>query len=154
MIRRNKLTVRLDCAADSPSNLQKTVKAQHGAFGEDAAAEYLATEGYIIKERNIRFGRHELDIVAENQEYIVFVEVKTRTEAPGGCLYTYGRPASAVGYEKKKNTVLAAREYLHHYPSSKRVRIDVIEVYLARGGNAAEPQVSKINHIRNAFASR
>ena len=57
------------------------VKASHGRFGEDAAAQYLTDNGYTIKGRNVRFGRHELDIIAEDDEYIVFVEVKTRTEA-------------------------------------------------------------------------
>ena len=88
------------------------VKASHGRFGEETAARYLADSGYTIKGRNVRFGRHELDIIAEDDEYIVFVEVKTRTEAPAGCLYTYGRPASAVTYGKKQNTVAAASEYL------------------------------------------
>ena len=83
---------------------------------------------------------------------IVFVEVKTRTEAPAGCLYTYGRPASAVTYGKKQNTVAAASEYLRENRSEKRARIDVIEVYLERGTEA--PAVSKINHIRNAFGAR
>ncbi len=128
------------------------VKASHGRFGEDAAAQYLTDNGYTIKGRNVRFGRHELDIIAEDDEYIVFVEVKTRTEAPAGCLYTYGRPASAVTYGKKQNTVAAASEYLRENRSEKRARIDVIEVYLERGTEA--PAVSKINHIRNAFGAR
>lgn len=153
-MKQNRSTGRLDGKSGDTANTRKTVNALHGILGEDAAAEYLKREGYIIKNRNIRFGRHELDIVAEDDICIVFAEVKTRTEAPDGSLYTYGRPACAVTYEKKKNTVLAAREYLRSYPSSKRARIDVIEVYLARGNDTDEPRISKINHIRNAFSSR
>lgn len=152
-MKREKLTARLDSHVDTVASHSDTTKATRGRFGEDAAAEYLEHNGYIIKERNIRFGRHELDIIAEDDMYIVFVEVKTRTEAPENRLYTYGRPASAVTYEKRQNTVLAAREYLHRFPSSKRARIDVIEIYLARD-NSSAPKVSKINHIRNAFGSR
>jgi len=52
-----------------------------GTTGEDAAARYLEEVGYRIIERNVRFGRYEIDIVAEDRlrGMIVFVEVKTRT---------------------------------------------------------------------------
>ena len=122
------------------------VKASHGRFGEDAAAQYLTDNGYTIKGRNVRFGRHELDIIAEDDEYIVFVEVKTRTNLQMGLPREYVSPA------KKQNTVAAASEYLRENRSEKRARIDVIEVYLERGTEA--PAVSKINHIRNAFGAR
>lgn len=126
--------------------------AYRGRFGEDAAADFLVGQGYEIKGRNLRYGRHELDIIAEDRAYLVFVEVKTRTEAPPNSIYSYGRPASAVTYQKKQNTLAAAREYLWEHPTRKRRRIDVIEVYLARDTDA--PTVSRINHIRNAFGAR
>lgn len=145
--------------AENKESAGSNTRASHGRFGEDAAAEYLIRNGYKIKGRNVRYGRHELDIIAEDDEYLVFVEVKTRTEAPSGCLYTYGRPASAVNYEKKQNTVAAANEYIRENRessaggSSKRMRIDVIEVYLARG-DSDKPKITEINHIRNAFGAR
>lgn len=130
----------------------KNINAYRGHFGEDAAAEYLVSYGYKIKGRNLRYGKYELDIIAEDGSYLVFVEVKTRTEPPPNTLYSYGRPASAVSYQKKQNTLAAAREYLWEHPTRKRRRIDVIEVYLAR--NTDTPTVSEINHIRNAFGAR
>lgn len=155
-----KLSVRLDGdgSVDKTAKNASNARAAHGRIGEDAAAAFLERNGYTVKGRNVRFGRHELDIIAEDDEYLVFVEVKTRTEAPAGCLYTYGRPAAAVNYEKKLNTVAAANEYLRmlraeERANTKRARIDVIEVYLARG-NSDDPEISKINHIRNAFGAR
>lgn len=161
-MKKDKLTDRIDgCGTASRKDdraIAPASRAAHGRFGEDAAAEYLIRNGYKIKGRNVRLGRHELDIIAEDDEYLVFVEVKTRTEAPRGCLYTYGRPAAAVNYEKKQNTVAAANEYLRTVRSageaaSKRVRIDVIEICLARG-ETDPPVITEINHIRNAFSAR
>lgn len=129
-------------------------KAAHGKLGEDAAADWLKKNGYCIKARNVRIGHHELDIIAEDDDYIVFVEVKTRTEAPPMSLYTYGRPASAVNYKKKQNIIVAAEAHLRLHPTNKRVRIDVIEVYLNRCGENDTPTISNINHIRNAFGAR
>ena len=54
-------------------------KAALGARGEELAAGYLRQHGYTIRDRNWRSGRTEIDIIAENSEYIVFVEVKTRS---------------------------------------------------------------------------
>ena len=50
-----------------------------GRFGEDAAAEYLAGQGYAIVDRNWRCGRMEIDIVAQRGSRLAIVEVKTRT---------------------------------------------------------------------------
>jgi len=50
-----------------------------GKKGEDLAADYLRKKGYRILKRNWRSGRNEVDIIADNNEYIVFVEVKTRS---------------------------------------------------------------------------
>lgn len=54
-----------------------------GMTGEEVAARYLESAGYRILERNVRFGRYEIDIVAKDKarKMIVFVEVKTRSAA-------------------------------------------------------------------------
>lgn len=68
-------------------------------MGEDAAARYLKKKGYKITARNYRTPHGELDIIAENKEYIVFVEVKTRNARSDR---KYGRPADAVDGTKKR----------------------------------------------------
>ena len=125
-----------------------------GRLGEDIAADYLQKNGYNIVNRNLHMSRNELDIIAEDESFIVFVEVKTRT-----CLYPeagpFGIPANAVDISKRKNTVKAARDYLASYYGGKQPRLDVIEVYIHKERSEFQtPTVLKVNHIRNAFDAR
>lgn len=125
-----------------------------GRLGEDLACDFLEKNGYRIVRRNVHQGKNELDIIAEDDEYIVFVEVKTRS-----CLYpesgSFGIPAGAVDISKRKNTVKAARDYLATYYGGKQPRIDVVEVYiLDKKSEFNTPTVLKVNHIRNAFDAR
>lgn len=131
-----------------------TEKQLLGKLGEDIAADYLEKNGYRIVRRNQRFGKNELDIVCEDDDFIVFVEVKTRS-----CLYPesgdFGIPSRAVDEGKRKNTVKASRDYLAQSYINKQPRIDVIEVYmLEQKSEFKTPTVLKVNHIRNAFDSR
>ena len=131
-----------------------TEKQALGRLGEDIAADFLEKNGYRIVRRNQRLGKNELDIVCEDDDYIVFVEVKTRS-----CLYPesgdFGIPARAVDEGKRKNTVKASRDYLAANYINKQPRIDVIEVYmLEQKSEFKTPTVLKVNHIRNAFDAR
>lgn len=125
-----------------------------GRLGEDLAADYLEKNGYRIVRRNVRLSKNELDIIAEDDDYLVFVEVKTRS-----CLYPesgeYGIPSRAVDEGKRKNTVKAAKDYIARNYVNKQPRIDVIEVYMSeQKGDFKTPTVLKINHIRNAFDAK
>ena len=126
-----------------------------GKFGENVASDFLQKNGYEICGKNVRFGRYELDIIAQDENFLVFVEVKTRS-----CLYpesgVFGTPGSAVTHKKRTDTLKAATEYLRKNHTSKQPRIDVIEVYIysANDQRSTPPQVLNINHIRNAFDAR
>lgn len=125
-----------------------------GRLGEELAADFLIKEGYTIVERNKHLGKNEIDIIAEDKDFFVFVEVKTRT-----CLYPesgeFGIPSRAVDISKRKNTVKASRDYLYSHYTEKQPRIDVIEVYLLeQKEQMLTPKPIKINHIRNAFDAR
>ena len=125
-----------------------------GRLGEDIAADHLEKNGYKIVARNLHLSKNELDIIAEDDDYIVFVEVKTRS-----CLYPesgdFGIPSRAVDSKKRGNTVKAARDYLYSYYGGKQPRIDVIEVYILESQSEFKtPTVLKVNHIRNAFDAR
>jgi putative endonuclease len=109
-----------------------------GQKGEDLAAEYLKKAGYRIRHRNWKSGKRELDIVAENKDFIVFVEVKTRTDD-----YQM-HPVSAVTREKQRSIIYAADGYLQTYDISKESRFDVITI-ISKG------KTSEIDHIENAF---
>lgn len=120
-----------------------------GAVGEDLAAEYLKNKGFSIVERNFRTRHLEIDLICENETHLLFVEVKTRTDT--GAISKYGRPAAAVDAKKRQHLVDAASSYLRANPTSKKPRIDVLEVYLNRKGVLVTLSPKGIKHIENAL---
>ncbi len=121
--------------------------------GEELAAEYLENAGYKIVARNFHVSHDEIDIIAENDKYIIFAEVKTRAQTAVNI--RYGRPGTAVNYAKKQKLLRSAEEYLRRYKPEKAPRIDVIEVYMpaVREGDAVDTFTLtplKIKHITNA----
>ena len=123
---------------------------QIGRYGEDLAAAHLIENGFTITRRNYRVSRNEIDIIAENGEYILFVEVKARSAVDLNTPSQYGRPSRAVTHEKRERTLYAARAYLHTHPTEKRPRMDVIELYLQQNQSTA-PKLLKLNWIQNAY---
>ena len=119
-----------------------------GRFGERSACEYLKSKKYKIIKQNFFASHNEIDIIAENSKYIVFVEVKTRSVSNNP---EYGTPASAVTYAKQKRTLAAAQSYLNENKTKKFPRLDVIEVYVSRASGTLE--VVSINHMENAFGN-
>ena len=96
-----------------------------GRNGEDFATEYLEKNGYKIICRNFRCKQGEIDIIAKDIDYIVFVEVKTRVNT------NYGEAREAVGRDKQKHIYNAAEYYLYKQKlDNEYIRIDVIEVYI------------------------
>ncbi len=120
-----------------------------GAFGEDVAAEYLLAAGYEIIERNAVCSGNEIDIIAIDMKYVVFVEVKTRTKYYGKSIY--GSAASAVDRKKQSHIISAAKAYLQENRLRRIPRFDVIEVYVERVENNFK--VVNVNHLPRAFAS-
>ncbi len=111
-----------------------------GTSGEDLATKFLQEKGYRIRERNYRVSLGELDIIAEKDSRIIFVEVKTRRNL------RCGTPAESVNYYKQKKIIQTAQVFLRQ----KRLegcscRFDVIEVYV-------HPEKTwQIRHIPGAF---
>lgn len=122
-----------------------------GRRGEQIAEKYLKQCGYKILERNKHESHNEIDLIAINKEYILFVEVKTRSASLANDLYLpYGTPAAAVDRKKQLRTVRAAQAYLLSNGSKgKQPRMDVIEVYLDKYTG----KTLKINHIPDAFGA-
>ena len=115
-----------------------------GQLGEKIAADFLVKNGYKIVDRNRHISKNEIDIIAEDSSFLVFVEVKTRSVSYEESS-AYGSPGRAVDYKKRSNIVLAAKTYLMSNYTDKQPRIDVIEVYMI---GKDEPI---INHIKSAF---
>ena len=126
-----------------------------GRLGEKKAAQFVRKNGYTILETNWHHSHQEIDIIAKDESFLVFFEVKTRSCTSPDDM-PFGRPARAVTAEKQKNLVLGAQAYLRAHPDlGLQPRFDVIEVYLARPRLAClAPSVIRIHHIRNAFGAR
>ncbi len=113
-----------------------------GAWGEEAAVRFLQSEGYRIAERNYRLRCGEIDIIAEKDGILAFVEVKTRKSA------AYGSPSEYVGAEKQRKIRMTAELYLCSHPSKLQPRFDVLEIYAPLGAETKDPAM---NHIIDAF---
>lgn len=129
-----------------PSNLTTNIT---GTAGETAACDFLVQNSYTILHRNYRVGHEEIDIIAENDKYIVFVEVKTRTKVVHSA---YGRPASAVTAKKRAHLARAAGAYIKSHKSSKFYRFDVIEVLLCHDRVTGDGSY-RINHMKGVFGA-
>ncbi|MGA3245765.1 MAG: YraN family protein [Bacteroidota bacterium] len=103
-------------------------KHQKGRFGENLAAHFLEGKGYRIIERNYRYDRGEIDIVAQDGNDLVFVEVKLReTEA-------FGSPEEAITPFKEEQLKKVAEGYLfEHNLEDQSCRFDVVAITLADG---------------------
>ena len=95
-----------------------------GKQGEALAASHLIQKGYILLERNWRFKRLEIDIIATKDRQLYFIEVKTR-----GSL-NYGFPEENILKKKMKRVRIAATHYHYLHPLYKRIQFDVIAVCL------------------------
>ena len=118
-----------------------------GKFGEDAAVQLLVEKGYEIIGRNIVCDNNEIDIIARDMKYIVFVEVKTRTAYNG--ISRFCSAASAVDKNKQERIYAGAKSFLKGNPQRRVPRYDVIEVYVEQTDNYIK--VQRINHIPKAF---
>lgn len=116
-----------------------TKQQQVGSQGEDLAAQYLIDKGYDIVERNWRFSHAEIDIIAFQDDQLVFVEVKTRSYD------YYGPPESFV--DEKKVTLMAdaAYRFMDHIDHQGEVRFDIVSILLQN------PAAPVIEHFVDAF---
>jgi putative endonuclease len=110
-----------------------------GFKGEEIATSYLVNKGYIIRHRNWRTHHIELDIIAENNDFIVVVEVKTRKND------VFCHPSDAVNYTKIKHIVNATQSYIFKYNIMKDVRFDIISIISLPNGDY------EIEHQEDAF---
>ncbi|MDO5655038.1 MAG: YraN family protein [Flavobacteriaceae bacterium] len=113
--------------------------AEHNDFGR-IAEEFIASKyqknGYTILARNWRFYPLEIDIIAEKNNEIVFVEVKARKTD------YFGDPIESVSRKKKQFMVKAANEYLELNQISKECRFDIAVVLQKKDGLASEVYVN------------
>jgi len=109
-----------------------------GQTGEERAKGLLLSKGYKILNTNWKSGKREIDIIAENKDFIVFVEVKTRSDDH------ILAPSKSVTSEKQKSIIYAAETYLKRYNISKESRFDIISII-------TDGKTETIDHIVYAF---
>ncbi len=88
------------------------------------AAAWLEKNGYVIVERNWRYGKDEIDIIATRGKFLHFVEVKTRNSSP------FGHPEDSVTKKKFRILKRIADEYLHRHPGHEWIQYDVMAITL------------------------
>ena len=109
-----------------------------GILGEELATQYLEKKNYKILNRNWRWHKYEIDIVAIDKNTLVFVEVKTRQYGSGESY------KDAITKKKQKMIMYAADAYIQEKNMNYEARIDVISVLLKGDKHFIE-------HIKEAF---
>ena len=129
---------------DSGINFTKKSKNKiTGNIGELKAVLFLKNMGYEILEQNFKTKIGEIDIIAKDDERIVFVEVKARATA------RYGYPRESVTKKKQQTIRRVAEIYLlKNHKTNVYCRFDVVEIYAPQGVDTQKP---KIHHLEDAF---
>lgn len=110
-----------------------------GKLGEDTAATYLLNLGYAILERNWRFSKAEIDIIAKDQNILIFVEVKAKS-------YTYfGDPEDSISIYKENLIFDAATQYMQTIGHDWEIRFDIISIIFDKDKKPT------ITHFKDAF---
>jgi putative endonuclease len=110
----------------------------YGREGELLAAKHLIRKGYQILERNFRTRMGEIDIIARNNGYLVFVEVKARQSSD------FGGPVSAMTLSKQRKLIQMAKVYMALNNTESNARFDVVLIH-------GSVDSAKIELIQNAF---
>ena len=121
-----------------------TIKRKLGDLGEKIAEKYLREKNYQILKKNYQKRWGEIDIIAKENQEIVFIEVKTRTKNKSDF---YGQPQDSVNFFKQQKLIKTAKTYLfeNDYSSQTNWRIDVIAIKLNEQNRKAD-----LEHIKNA----
>lgn len=113
-----------------------------GAWGEALAAEYLREKKYHILQSGYRCRFGEIDLIAEDETFLAFVEVKLRKNA------NFAQAMEYVDGNKQDRLRTTAAQYLLENPTQLQPRFDVIEIYAPDGTETVHPA---IHHMENAF---
>jgi len=120
------------------STMNKAANKKKGDWGEKIAAAYLTEKGYSIIKKQWHYSRYEIDLIAQKDNTIVFVEVKTRFSKE------YGEPWTAVNYSKQRKICRSADYYLRSYRVDAEPRFDIVSIVHAEG-------TTEITHLKQAF---
>lgn len=114
-----------------------------GLQGEKRVAQFLRNRGFSVIKRNFQCRYGEIDIIAENNEYILFVEVKTRKQN------AIISGIDAVDSRKQSRIMLAAQDYITKTLCEKQPRFDVAEVAVYEKPDGSTGY--SLKYLENAF---
>lgn len=107
-----------------------------GRWGEGLAADYLRQRGYQILASGWRCRYGEIDLIAADETYLCFVEVKLRRSD------AYGRAGEFVDWRKREKLRSTAQMYLTEHPTQLQPRFDVVEIYAPQGLRTQKPEIA------------
>lgn len=113
-----------------------------GRWGESLVADYLRRNGYEVVAAGWRCRFGEIDLIARNRSFLIFVEVKLRKNA------SFAQAREFVDQRKQQKLVTTAQLYLAQHPTELQPRFDVAEVYAPQGTDTEHPEII---YLENAF---
>ena len=99
-----------------------TDKIETGGMGEKLAAEFLRGKGFKVVATNYRFRKAEIDLIVQREDWLIFVEVKTRNSN------AYGEPETFVDALQRRLIYDAAEEYIYTTDWQGNIRFDIVSV--------------------------
>ena len=112
-----------------------------GIRGENLAVNLLEQKGFEVLDRNWRWGRYEVDVVARQKDMLIIAEVKTRQSNH------FGEPEEFVSMAQQKRLVESANAYIEKHDLDLEVRFDIISIIY-------NSRQRKVHHIEDAFYAR
>jgi putative endonuclease len=100
---------------------------EFGKLGEQMAADWLILQGFVMVARNWKSGRYEVDIIANRNDVIHFIEVKSRHDDQ------FGKPEDWVGRKKGNHLLSAGEAFQNKYPRCKQIQYDILSILLTPG---------------------
>ena len=113
-----------------------------GAWGEAVAAEYIRKKRYKVIATGYRCRYGEIDLIAQNKQYLLFIEVKLRRSD------RFAEAKEFVDSHKQERLRTTASVYLDQFPTELQPRFDVIEIYAPEGTLTKHPHII---HLEDAF---
>lgn len=113
-------------------------KIKRGKEGEDLAMTFLERKGFRVLSRNYRYKKSEIDLIVCRENWLVYVEVKTRAST------AFGFPEDFVDHKKKKKIFEGALQHMTETAWEGNVRFDIVAVDLSG-------TLPSIHHIEDAF---
>lgn len=117
----------------------KTPQQHKGQQGESLAAKFLQQKGYEIIVQNYRYRRGEIDLIAQKEQLLIFVEVKLRSSV------AYGLPEETISENQQNLIMTTAEHYIEQNDWLHDIRFDIVAIQLSQN------KLSEIIHFEDAF---